>query len=149
MPQCYLSVKVTQEIFSKLDKTKAEPPNIYWSFQKTEEEMEWATGQPHPRVARPAPSPCPLVVRPPGPPPDAALPPIYFSQREKSNYPINFPETHHDSPPSLTRDREGPEALPGNLPERGIATGGLLHRHACLQRDEWEVYLRLWVHSSS
>jgi hypothetical protein len=33
-------------------------------------------------------------------------------------------------------DREGPEALPDTLPERGITTGGLLHRHACLQRDE-------------
>jgi hypothetical protein len=32
--------KVTQEIFSELDETKAEPPNIYGSFQKTEEETE-------------------------------------------------------------------------------------------------------------
>jgi hypothetical protein len=33
------------------------------------------------------------------------------------------------------RDREGPEALPGTLPERGITTEGLLHHHACLQSD--------------
>jgi hypothetical protein len=33
--------KVTQEIFSKLDKTKAEHPEIYRSFQRIEEEMEW------------------------------------------------------------------------------------------------------------
>jgi hypothetical protein len=45
-------------------------------------------------------------------------------------------ETHRDLPPSLTRDQEGPEALPGTLPERGIATRDLLHRHACLRRDE-------------
>jgi hypothetical protein len=32
--------KVTQEIFSKLDKTKAEHPEIYRSFQRTEEETE-------------------------------------------------------------------------------------------------------------
>jgi hypothetical protein len=32
--------KVTQEIFSELDETKAEPPIIYRSFQKTEEEIE-------------------------------------------------------------------------------------------------------------
>jgi hypothetical protein len=32
--------KVTKEIFSELDETKAEPPNIYRSFQKTEEETE-------------------------------------------------------------------------------------------------------------
>jgi hypothetical protein len=32
--------KVTQEIFSKLDETKAEHPDIKRSFQKTEEEPE-------------------------------------------------------------------------------------------------------------
>jgi hypothetical protein len=67
----------------------------------------------------------------------------------KTKDPINFPETHRDPPASSTRDREGPEALPGTLPERGIATRGLLHRHACLRRNEWVVYLGLWVHSSS
>jgi hypothetical protein len=35
------------------------------------------------------------------------------------------------------------------MPKRGITTGGLLRRHACLRRDEWVVYLGLWVHSSS
>jgi hypothetical protein len=33
--------KVTQEIFSELDKTKAKYPEIHRSFQRTEEEMEW------------------------------------------------------------------------------------------------------------
>jgi hypothetical protein len=33
------------------------------------------------------------------------------------------------------RDREGPEALSGTLPERRITTGGLLHHHACLRSD--------------
>jgi hypothetical protein len=32
--------KVTQEIFSELDETKAKSPDIHRSFQKTEEEME-------------------------------------------------------------------------------------------------------------
>jgi hypothetical protein len=32
--------KVTQEIFSELDETKAEHPEIYRSFQRTEEEKE-------------------------------------------------------------------------------------------------------------
>jgi hypothetical protein len=36
--------KVTQEIFSKLDKIKAEYPNIYQSFQKSEEETEGSHG---------------------------------------------------------------------------------------------------------
>jgi hypothetical protein len=32
--------KVTHEIFSELDETKAKHPNIYQSFQKTKEETE-------------------------------------------------------------------------------------------------------------
>jgi hypothetical protein len=32
--------KVTQEIFSELDETKAEHPDIYRSFQRTKEETE-------------------------------------------------------------------------------------------------------------
>jgi hypothetical protein len=127
--------KVTQEIFSKLDETKAEPPNIYLSFQKTEEETEGATGQPHHRAARPTPDPRSLWVRLPWSTPDAAPSPIKTPRWEKPKYQINFPETHRDPPPSSTRDQEGPEALLGTLLERGIATGGLHHRHACLRHD--------------
>jgi hypothetical protein len=108
-----------------------------------------AIGRPHHRAAWPAPGPRPLVVRPPWPTSVAAASPIKTPRREKPKHPINFPETHRDPSSSSTRDREGPEALPGTLPERGIATGGLLHRHACLRRDEWVVYLGLWFHSSS
>jgi hypothetical protein len=36
--------KVTQEIFSELDETKAEHPEIYRSFQKFKEEMERGHG---------------------------------------------------------------------------------------------------------
>jgi hypothetical protein len=32
--------KVTQEIFSELDETKAKHPDIKWSFQKSKEEEE-------------------------------------------------------------------------------------------------------------
>jgi hypothetical protein len=53
---------------------------------------------------------------------DAAPSPIKTPQWEKPKHPITFPETYHGPPPLLTRDREGPEALPGTLPERGIAT---------------------------
>jgi hypothetical protein len=60
-----------------------------------------------------------------------------------------FHETYCKPPPSSTWDREGPEALPGTLPERGITAGGLLHHHACLRSDVWVVYLGLRVHSSS
>jgi hypothetical protein len=60
-----------------------------------------------------------------------------------------FQKTYCKPPPSSTRDREGPEALPGTLSERGITTGGLLHHHACLRSDMWVVHLGLPVHSSS
>jgi hypothetical protein len=75
-------------------------------------------------------------VRPPWSTSYAALSPIKTPRREKPKYLINFPETHRNPQPSSTRDREGPEALPSTLPKRGIATRGLLHRHACLRRDE-------------
>jgi hypothetical protein len=95
-----------------------------------------ATGWPHHRAVRPAPGPHPLWVRPPWPTSDASPSPIKTPQREKPKDPINFLETHRDPPPLSTRDREGPEALLGTLPERGIATEGILHRHACLPHDE-------------
>jgi hypothetical protein len=128
--------KVTQKIFSELDETKAKHPEIYRSFQRTEEETERATGQPHHQGARPAPGPCPPVVRAPWSTSDAAPSPIKTPRWEKPKHQITFLETHRDPLPSSTRDREGPKALPGTLPERGIAIRGLLHRHACLQRDE-------------
>jgi hypothetical protein len=57
---------------------------------------------------------------------DAAPSPIKTPRREKPKPLINIPETHRDLSLSLNRDREGLEALPDTLPERGIATGGLL-----------------------
>jgi hypothetical protein len=58
-------------------------------------------------------------------------------------------ETYCKPPPSLSRDRENPWALPGTLPERRIPARGLLHHHGHLRSDVWVVYLGLWVHSSS
>jgi hypothetical protein len=60
-----------------------------------------------------------------------------------------FLKTYCKPPPSSTRDREGPEALQGTLPERGITSRGLLHHHGRLRSDVWVVYLGLRVHSSS
>jgi hypothetical protein len=125
--------KVTQEIFSELDETKAEHPEIYRSFQRTEEEMEQSqeVASPPGGAAQRRP-----VVSPTWSTSNAAPSPIKIPRREKPKHPITFPEKHRDPPPSSTRDREGPEALSGTLPERRIATGGLLNRHACLRRDE-------------
>jgi hypothetical protein len=77
-----------------------------------------------------------LVVWAPWSTSDAAPSPIKTPRREKPKYPITFPEHIAIRRRRRPEDREGPEALPGTLPERGIATGGLLHRHACLRRDE-------------
>jgi hypothetical protein len=83
----------------------------------------------------PAPGRAPYVCDRPGPPLTLPLR-LKTPRREKPKDRINFLETHRDPPPSSTRDWEGPEALPGTLPERGITTGGLLRRHACLRCDE-------------
>jgi hypothetical protein len=144
MPQCQFPIFcyfcVSEKLHSKYSRnwTKQKPNLLIFTeaSRRPKRRRRGATGRPHHRVVRPAPSPRPLWVRPPWSTPDAAPSPIKTPRREKPKYPINFPETHHDPPPSSTRDWEGPEALPGTLLERGIAIGGLLHRHACLRHDE-------------
>jgi hypothetical protein len=81
--------------------------------------------------------PRPLCVRASRSTPDDAPSPIKTPRREKPKDPITFPEHIAIRRRRQPEDREGPEALPGTLLERGIATGGLLHRHACLWCDEW------------
>jgi hypothetical protein len=83
--------KATQKIFSELDKTKARPPIFTEASRSPKMRQRGATGRPHPRVASPRPWPLHQGVRPPGPPVDAALPPIYSPRREKPKDPINFP----------------------------------------------------------
>jgi hypothetical protein len=106
------------------------------AFKRPKRRRRGARGQPRHQGAWPSPWPrCPMV-RALWSTSDTAPSPIKTPRQEKPKDPINFPETHRDPPLSSTQDREGPEALPGTLPERGMATGGLLHRHACLRRDE-------------
>jgi hypothetical protein len=83
--------KATQEIFSELDETKAEPPIFTEASRRPKMRRRGARGQPHHRVAQPSPWPRHQVVRPPGPPPDAALFPIYSPRREKPKGRIAFP----------------------------------------------------------
>jgi hypothetical protein len=144
MPQCQFPVFccfcVSEKLHRKYSRnwTKQKPNLLIFTeaSRSPKRRRRGATGWLHHRAAQPAPGPCPLWVSPPWPTSDAAPSPIKTPRWEKPKDPINFLETHRDPPPSSTRDREGPEALPGTLPERGIATGGLLHRHACLRRDE-------------
>jgi hypothetical protein len=83
--------KVTQEIFSELDETKAEPPIFTEASQRPKMRQRGARGQPHHQGARPSPLPRPPMVRPPGPPPDAAPSPIKSPRREKPRGRIAFP----------------------------------------------------------
>jgi hypothetical protein len=137
---CFLLFCVSEKLHRKysLNWTKQNPNLLIFieASRSPKRRRRGATGQPHHRAARPAPGPRPLWVRPPWSTSDTSPSPIKTPRREKPKDPIYFPETHRDPPPSSTRDQEGPEALHGTLPERGIATEGLLHPYACLQRNE-------------
>jgi hypothetical protein len=127
--------KATQEIFSELYETKAEVPIFPDTRRSPKQRWRGTRGQAHHRVARPSPGRSTMWC---GPLAHLLTPPfrLYILLGEKNlKHPINFHETYCKPPPSSTRDREGPEALPGTLPERKITAGGLLHYHACLRSD--------------
>jgi hypothetical protein len=94
--------KVTQEIFSELDETKAKHSDIKRSFQKTEEEIEMNQRL----VSPPGGAALALAMPPYGETPwstsDTAPSPIKTRQREKLKDPITFSETHRDPPPLST-----------------------------------------------
>jgi hypothetical protein len=127
--------KATQEIFSELDETKAEPPIFPHKIQSLKMRRREARTQPHPRAARARPWPRHQGVSHPGPPPDAALPPIYSPRQENLKTQSIFLETYCKPPPSSMQDREGQEALSSTMPERGIPAGGLLHHHGRLRSN--------------
>jgi hypothetical protein len=147
---CYFCVseKLHRKYSRNWTKQKPDIQKFTEASREPKRRRRGATGRSYNRVVRPRPWPHPLCVRSPRSTSDAAHSPIKTPRREKPKYLINFPETHRDLPLSSTQDWEGPEALPGTLPERGITIGGLLHRHACVRHDESVVYLGLWVHSS-
>jgi hypothetical protein len=127
--------KVTQEIFLELDKTKAEVPNYLTQRRSPKESRRRTRGRPHHMVARAPPlgratRGCDCLVHPLTSPFR-----LYSPRQENLGARTLFQKTYCKPPPLSTRDREGPEALPGTLPERGIITGGLLHHHAYLRSD--------------
>jgi hypothetical protein len=124
-------------------RNKSRPSYFSRSVAKSEDETEGATTWPHPRAARPRPWPRHQGVRPPGPPPDAALPPIYSPRREKPKDPINFPRNLLQATVVIDA-RSGGSRRSSRYP-----AGGLLHHHGRLRSDVWVIYLGLWVHSSS
>jgi hypothetical protein len=144
MPQCQFLVFCCFCVSEKLHRKYSQnwtkqKPNIQKFIEASREpKRRWngARRWSHHQGVRPRAWPRRPIVSPTWSTSDAAPLPIKTPPWEKPKDLITFPETHHDPPPSSTRDWEGPEALPDTLPERGIATGGLLHRHACLWRDE-------------
>jgi hypothetical protein len=99
--------KATQEIFLELDETKAEPPIFPDKRRSPKMRRREARGRPHPRAARPSPGPCHQGVRPSGPPPDAALPPIYSPRWEKPKTLINFPRNNLQAAAVVVDARSG------------------------------------------
>ena len=144
MPQCQFPIFcyfcVSEKLHRKYSRNwMKQTPNIQKFTEASREpkrRRRRATGRPHHQGARPTPGPRRPVVWAPWSTSHAARSPIKTPRREKPKYPITFPEHIAIRRRRRPEDREGPEALPGTLPERGIATGGLLHCHACLRRDE-------------
>jgi hypothetical protein len=157
MPQCQFPVFycfcVSEKLHRKYSRNWTKPKPVVQNFTEASREpkrrQSGATRAPHNRAAWPGVGPRPLCVRPPRSTPNDAPSPIKTPRRKKPKHPITFPEHIAIHRRHWPEDREGLEALPGTLPERGIATKGLLHCHACLRSNEWVVYLGLWVHRSS
>jgi hypothetical protein len=133
---CFLLFCVSEKLHRKYSRNwTKQVPKVLFSPEASRDpkrRRRGATRAPHTRAARPSPWTRPLRVRSPRSTFDDAPSPIKTPRRKKSKYPINFPEHIAIHRRRRPEDWEGPEALPGTLPEKGIATGGLLHRHACL-----------------
>jgi hypothetical protein len=99
MPQCQFPVfcyfcvseKIHRIYFSELDGTKAKPSIFPEASRSPKMRRRGARSQDHPRAARPSPWPCHQGVRPPGPPSDVPLSPIYSPRWEKPKGWIAFP----------------------------------------------------------
>jgi hypothetical protein len=144
MPQCqfmFSVVFVFQKSYTgnilKIGRNKSW--SSYLPDTKTESKRETEEGQ---EAAAPwggAAYPWPRwpVVWAPWTPSAIAPSPINSLHRENPRARTSIHKKYCKPLPSSTRVWEGPEALPGTLPERGIITRGLLYRHACLRSDAW------------
>jgi hypothetical protein len=83
--------KATQKIFSELDKIKAKDPIFPDKRRSPNLRRRGARGRPHPPMALATRWLHLGLVWAPGPPPDAALPPIYSPRRENLKGLIDFP----------------------------------------------------------
>ena len=94
------------------------------THQKVQRRDEVEPRGPHTPPGRGSPLARPGVVWAPRGPPAAALSSTYSPRRENSKGLSQYPRKVPETPPPSTLAREGPEPLPGTLPERGIVTGG-------------------------
>jgi hypothetical protein len=134
---CFCVSKILHRKYSRnWTKQKPDVQIFHGASRRPKRRRSQARGQPHHRAAQPRAGPHPLVVWAPWSTSDAASSPIKTPRWEKPKDPITFPEHIVIRCRRRPEDWEGPEALPSILLERGITTGGLLHRHACLRRDE-------------
>jgi hypothetical protein len=121
------SRKVTQEIFSELDETKAEPPIFTEALQRPKMRRRGARSQAHHQGARPSPWPRRPMVRLAGPTSDDALSPISSPRREKPKGWISFPQNILKV---IAIARSG-----GSRSSSRHPAGDLLHHHGRLRSD--------------
>jgi hypothetical protein len=139
--------KVTHELFSELDKTKAKVP-IYLKGRRSPEGIRIQTRRrPHHRVARATPWLRHQVVWAPGPPPDIALSAINSLRWENPKEMNTFPQNILQAT-AIVIPRSG------GCSSRHPAKEGNHHRRPSSSlyqppSDAWVVYRGLWVHSSS
>jgi hypothetical protein len=144
MPECQFPVfccfcvseKLHRKYSQNWTKQKPEVQIFTEASRELKKRRSKARGRPHHQGARPSPGPHPPMVWALWSTSDVAPSPIRIPRWKKPKDPITFPEHIAICRRRRPEDREGPEALLGTLLERGIATEGLLHRHACLRHDK-------------
>jgi hypothetical protein len=139
MPQCqfpdfllFLCFRlVTQEIFSELDETKAEPPIFTEALRRRKMRRRGARGQGpgSPYGGVPSPWPRHHMVRPGGLASNAALSPISSPRREKPKGRISFPQN------ILQATAVAVATSGGSRSSSWHPAGGLLHHHGHLRSD--------------
>jgi hypothetical protein len=144
MPQCQfpifyyfcVSEKLHRKYSRNWTKQKPDVQIFHEASRRPKRRQSRARGRPHHQGVQPTPGPRWPMVWAPWSISDNAPLPIKTPRRKKPKHLITFPEYIAIHRRRRLEDREGPEALPDSLPKRGTTTGGLLHRHACLRRDE-------------
>jgi hypothetical protein len=102
MPQCQFPIFcyfcVSEKLHRKYSRNwMKQRPNLLFFHNMSRSPKQRRRGArtwPHPRAARARPWPCHQGVRPPGPPPDAALLPIYSPRQENLKDPDHFSMKH-------------------------------------------------------